>query len=118
MSSVAVKSAAYNADVAVTRIGDKAHDLADAIRAEQQAIAERDDYLSALVNSIIGSPNPLTGKPHSLSSAEAAAKEDARYKELAAARTEAECARVLYSAYYDMAKLTARLHVAIVEQGV
>lgn len=117
MSSVAVKSAAYGADVAVTRIGDKAHELADAIRAEQRAITERDEYLSALVNSLIGSPNPLTSKPHSQSSAEALAKEDARYKELHAARTEAECARVLYGAYYEMAKLTARLHVAIVEQG-
>ena len=107
--------AELNARLAIETITVRADELTEAIRAEQAAIAERDDYLTALVNSLIGSPNPLTGKSHSQSSAESAAKEDARYRELSAARTDAECARLMASAAYDVAKLSARCVVAALE---
>ena len=109
--------AQLNARLAIEDISLRASDLTQAILFEQAAIAERDDYLTALMNSLIGQPNPMTNKPHSQTSAEAAAKEDGRYRELCAARTDAECARLMASAAYDVAKLSARLQLAAVEHG-
>lgn len=93
-------------------IRERALVLCAAIRVEHAAIRERDDHLIAVVNSLIGQPNPLTNKPHSQSSAEAIAKDDARYRVLADARLDAECARLMASAEYECAKLSARAMVA------
>lgn len=108
--------AQLNARLAIEDISLRASDLTQAILFEQAAITERDDYLTALVNSLIGQPNPmLGGKPYSQTSAEAAAKEDERYKELCAARVDAECARLRASAAYEVARLSARLQLTAVE---
>lgn len=100
-----------DAEHRIAQIERRAVDVCFAIRQEQQAIDDRDTMLSALVNSLIGQPNPLTNKPHSATSAEAAAKDTEQYKAAQAARLTAEVKRVMAWADYERARLIAKLAV-------
>lgn len=107
MTTVAILDAEHR----VQQIENAAVNVAFAIRAETAARDERDDFLEALVNALVGQPNPMTEKPHSATSAEKAAKcsEDYRAKETAVLN--AECKRILAWADYERAKLNAKLAV-------
>jgi hypothetical protein len=92
--------------------------LVEATATEHAAIAARDALLLLETKRLIGTTNPLTNKPHSQASAEDAGKQTDEYKALAAARIEAENARLMASAAYEAQKLYARLAVAVVEHAV
>lgn len=89
--------------------------VCNAVRGESKARDDRDEFLSASVNSLIGQPNPLTSKDHSATSAEKAAKDTDDYKAKDEAVLSAECARILAWADYERCKLSARLSVVAAE---
>lgn len=105
-------AALLDAEHRIQQIETKAVNVAMAVRGESQARDERDDFLAALVNSLIGQPNPLTNKDHSATSAEKAAKDNEDYKAKDRAVLDSECKRILAWADYERAKLSARLAVA------
>jgi hypothetical protein len=111
-------SAVDTAKLQISRIADAVRDLCASMEAEHEAISARDAYVSAIVNSLLGQPNAATGKPHSVASAEAWAKEQDDYKALAKIRVEAEANRLCASAGYEAQKLHARLSVAVIEHAV
>ncbi|MDB4890457.1 MAG: hypothetical protein JWL61_2312 [Gemmatimonadetes bacterium] len=105
------------AEQCVQQIPDAAQRVCIAERDELEAIAARDEHLAELTNRFFGQPNALTGKEHSITSAERAAVQLDSYKELQRARVDAECSRIVAWADYERAKLTARLAVAAVEHS-
>lgn len=104
-----------DAERRIQQIDTKAVNVAMAVRGESQARDERDEFLIASVNSLIGQPNALTGKDHSATSAEKAAKDSDDYKSKDRAVLNAECHRILAWADYERAKLSARLAVVAAE---
>jgi hypothetical protein len=107
-----------DASTLVDAIGEAADSVCNAVCAESAARAERDDFLEALINSIIGQPNELTMKPHSATSAEKSAKTTDEYKAREATLQSAECARIRAWAKLESTKLTAKLAVVAVAGAV
>ncbi len=108
MTTVAI----LDAETRIQNIENKAVNVAMAVRGESQARDDRDEYLEASVNSLIGQPNPLTGKDHSATSAEKAVKAGDDYKAKDREVLNAECRRIMAWSDYERAKLSAKLAVA------
>ncbi len=99
----------------IAHIVDATLYLCRAMTAEHAAIAARDDYFNAEVAKLIGTDNPLTKKPHSKESSEAAVKQSDEYKRLNTIRHEAETEKLCASSANEAALLHARLSVAVLE---
>lgn len=106
------------AERAIQAIDTAADRVAAAITSEAAAEDVCAEELSALVNSLIGQTNPLTNKPHSATSAEAAAKETVTYKTARQRRTEAEIETARARAALESAKLRAKLLTSIASAGL
>lgn len=102
-------------ELAIERVLEIARELQVALLdvAERQFAA--DDELDQRVNSIIGSPNPMTGKPHSASSAETLVKNQEPWREARRDVLRAEGQVEHLKAELHRAKLVARLAVLAVE---
>ncbi len=107
-----------NAKTQIARIASATIYLCETMDAEHAAINARNEYVTATVNSLIGQPNVVTGKPHSQASATAWAEEQDEYKRLAAKRIDAEKERLCASAAAEAARLHAKLAVAVLEHAV
>lgn len=84
--------------------------LADAVRRESELEDNRISVKMAAVERIMKSgDNPLTGKPHSFSSAEALVNTDTAYSEYLGQCRDAAHARMIARGNYDAAIVTARL---------
>jgi len=84
--------------------------LADAVRRESELEDNRISVKMAAVERIMKSgDNPLTGKPHSFSSAEALVNTDADYSDYLGQCRDAAHARMIARGNYDAALATARL---------
>ena len=106
------------AQQAIDAIDVASERVANAIAAEVRAEDACAEELSALVNSLIGQTNPLTSKPHSATSAEAAAKETVTYKAARDRRVEAEIETARARAALESAKLRAKLLTNIASAGL
>jgi len=84
--------------------------LADAVRRESELEDNRISVKMSAVERIMKSgDNPLTGKPHSFSSAEALVNTDATYSDYLGQCRDAAHARMIARGNYDAALATARL---------
>lgn len=95
-------------------IGEAARRVREATDEITHAQAECDMIVAEGLPTLIGVPNPLTGKPHSATSAEEAIKGGARYHRAKERKLDAEGDLILARAWYDQAKLRAKLAVALV----
>lgn len=95
-------------------IGEAARRVREATDEITHAQAECDMIVAEGLPTLIGVPNPLTGKPHSATSAEDAIKGGARYHRAKERKLDAEGDLILARAWYDQAKLRAKLAVALV----
>ena len=87
-----------------------AHNLADAVTAEQTLEDNRINVKLAAIERIMAAgDNPLTGKPHSFSSAEAAVGTDSDYQSYLERQRSAVRTRILAKGNYDAAVAAARL---------
>jgi hypothetical protein len=94
----------------VKNIETAAAQLADATVAEMQLEDHRITVKLAAIDRIMHSgDNPLTGKPHSFSSAEAIVNTDEEYQNYLARVRDAVRQRVLARGNYDASLATARL---------
>ncbi len=84
----------------------------EATDAEARADVARVTLRAELTDSLIGSDNPATGKPHSATSAEKAAEAAAEYMAAREAAREATKAARLAYVTFECAKLRARAAVA------
>jgi hypothetical protein len=95
----------------VTGIEAAALRLADAVSAEQAIEDARINVKMAAVGRIMHSgDNPLTGKAHSFSSAEALVNTDEEYQQYLERQRNAVRERILAKGAYDAAVASARLH--------
>lgn len=84
--------------------------LASAVKAEMTLEDQRAEIKFAAIERIMkAGDNPLTGKAHSFSSAEAQVHMDADYSEYLGAMREAAAKRIRARAQYDAAIAAARL---------
>lgn len=80
---------------------------ADAATAESRLRIIRDETEAEIAASLLGSDNPMTGKPHSATSAGAAAKESDEVKALRERIIDAERYTIIKRAEYEAAKVEA-----------
>ena len=98
----------------VQAILDTGAALAEAVTAEMALEDARHTVKMAAIERIIKSgDNPLTGKPHSFSSAEATVSGDAEYSRHLSALRDAAAVRIFARAKYDAALAAARIDPAI-----
>jgi hypothetical protein len=91
-------------------IVDAGDALANAVKEEMRLEDERATVKFAAIERIMKSgDNPLTGKPHSFSSAEAQVHTDVDYSEYLGLVREAAAKRIRARAQYDAAVAAARL---------
>lgn len=93
-------------------IEDAADALADAVAVEMKLEDDRPIVKQRAVLRIVGTENPLTGKPHSASSAEAVVETDAEYYDYRATQRQAVIAKIRAAGAYEAAKAIARLAAA------
>ncbi len=86
---------------------DKALALADAVSVEAYARINRDEIEAQIAASLIGTPNPETGKPHSATSARAAAASTDEAKAAHVAIIAAERETIMARAHYEQARISA-----------
>lgn len=98
-------------DTLVNNIETAALRLADAVTAEQAIEDARINIKMAAVGRIMKSgDNPLTGKAHSFSSAEALVNTDDEYQQYLERQRNAVRDRIIAKGAYDAAVAAARLH--------
>ena len=84
--------------------------LADAVEAEQALEDNRINVKLAAIDRIMSAgDNPLTGKPHSFSSAEAVVNTDSEYQSYLERQRQAVRARILAKGGYEAAVANARI---------
>lgn len=105
-------------EIALADLTAAGQQLAEAIRQQLDDQFAADDTLSALINSKIGSPNELTGRNHSYTSAEDWAKSTNEWREARKAVVHAEAFTEELRVAVERAKLVARLAVLRAEQQV
>jgi hypothetical protein len=94
----------------VDRIAAATNMYATAVGAEMELEDNRIAVKMAAISRIMGAgDNPLTGKPHSFSSAEALVNTDAEYAEYLGKLREAAKTRILARGNYDAAVVKAQL---------
>jgi hypothetical protein len=94
-----------------------AYELADAVEREQTLEAQRPALKARIAARLVGTDNRQTDKPHSASSADAAAGPDEEYLSHCRAVIAATRAKILASGAFDAAKLRARLAVSSLERA-
>lgn len=94
-------------DTAARMFENAAHDLADAEDRRARNEIEKAEYEAALVNSLLGTTNVETNKPHSATSAAAAASKDPRTVEYREERIKLERAVTLAKVAYKIAEMRA-----------
>lgn len=95
---------------AIMSIYETAEKYAAAVTSEMQLEDERIEAKMAAIKRIIDSgDNPLTGKPHSFSSAEAVVNTDKEYSKYLAKQRDAVAERIMAKARYEAALAEARL---------
>lgn len=99
------------AEQAIEIVALAAEDVCTAIAAETAAILERDDYQDTAALPLIGTTNPLTGKPHSATSAAEAIEKTEPYRARERVRNACEADRIRAWARLEQAKLRAALAV-------
>lgn len=104
-------------EIALADLDAAGKQLAEAIRQQLDDQFAADDTLQALINSKIGSPNELTGKNHSYTSAEAWAKDTSDWRDARKAVVHAEAFVEELRVAVDRARLIARLAVLDAERG-
>lgn len=104
-------TARQDADEAITALEQAAQDLADARGHEQGLEDERPLVKAAAIARMVGTENPLNGKPHSASSAEAVVEQDAAYAEHRRQQRNAVRATQLAWGQYEAAKRRADLAI-------
>jgi hypothetical protein len=92
---------------AIQTVEEAGRVYADALAAEEQASIEASELADQLTASLLGNDNPATGKPHSATSAEKAAKESDQYRDAQRRIVAAKRAHVLARVGYEVAKLNA-----------
>ncbi len=100
-------------DPLVDPIGETAKDYADAV--EQEYITRRELMRTEaeIVASLIGQPNPMTGKPHSASSASEYAKTCDTIMDIKDRVQMRELNTIRAKAQYEMARVRAWLSVGV-----
>ena len=88
-------------------IMDAAVHFADCVEAEHRVAIDYEETVAAITASLLGNPNPETGKPHSRTSAEDAAKQTEQVRTIRLRKIEAERSTILARAKYEVAKITA-----------
>lgn len=101
----------------IDAVEEAARALAFAMGVESERRLARIEHEAAVVASLIGNANPLTGKVHSATSAVEAAAIDEGTLRRKADIAQAEQAVVLARAAYEAARLRAQLAVAMVAHG-
>lgn len=94
-------------ETAIQTVEEAGRVYADALAAEETAALEASELADQLTASLLGSDNPATGKPHSATSAEKAAKETEQYREAQRHIITAKRAHVIARTQYEVAKLNA-----------
>ena len=97
----------------ITAVERTAVALADAMRAEATLRLERAEHEAALTASLLGNPNPETGKPHSITSAQLWAAQDETTLRLRREITDAEAEVIVRRGQHRAADLRAQLAVAL-----
>jgi hypothetical protein len=103
---------ADDAEDLVEAIEPTAARLCAAIRAEAAATTACAGLLADLTARLLEERNPVSGRPHSQSSAEKAARQTTAYELAQRDRLNAECQRVNAAATLERVTLLARLAVA------
>ena len=93
-------------------------DYEAALIRENNLETERTEWRALAVQSLLGTDNPLTGKPHSASSAEAAVGASADYLAKGAAITEVVARRHLVGTLITGYRLRGELAIAVVREPV
>lgn len=106
-------------EVALADLTAAGRQLAEAIREHADAQFAADDMLSALINAKIGSPNDMTGRNHTYTSAEDwAKKQSSEWRDARRAVVHAEAFVEELRVAVERARLIARLAVLRTEQEV
>jgi uncharacterized protein YecE (DUF72 family) len=105
--------AAHDAIAAVAAAG---HELIGAVANELNASAQQSEQKDQLIASLLGTNHPQTGKPFSATSAEDFAKSLPEYRAAVELTHAAIVRKVAAEQALAVAKLRARLAVALVEQ--
>jgi len=106
------------AELKIKMIESRGRTLGLAVETEMRLEYIRASLKLAAIGRIIGTENTLTGKPHSATSAEAAVETDQEYADLRLLQRTAARDTYIARSDYEAAKLTARLAVSLVEDGV
>lgn len=93
----------------IADIETAASHLAEAVAAEQALEDNRINVKLSAIARIMSGDNPLTGKPHSFSSAESVVNSDSLYQEYLERQRNAVKTRILAKGNYDAAVAAARL---------
>lgn len=99
----------------IEAIEPAAREITVALEAEHATRAARDAEREAIVNALLGNLNPMTNKPHSATSAGAAADADPTILALEQTKRAAESERIMAWARYESTRLRAKLAVRAVE---
>ncbi len=104
------------ADEAIDALMDRASEHATA-RAEEMHLEDLRAVrkITAIGRIMQGEPNPLTGKPHSASSAETFVETDEQYAALRKQQRDATMTTIMTRARYDAAKFRAQLLCTLAE---
>jgi hypothetical protein len=82
---------------------------ARAVTTEMALEAQRPVEKQSAIRRMVGSPNPVNGKPHSASSAEEVVETDPDYADHLRKQREAVFAKITCGAAYEAAKLRAKM---------
>lgn len=105
-----------DADQAIVEVMDRATEYASARDAELELEDERAGEKQSAIRRVMESgDNPLTGKAHSASSAEAVVETDASYADYKRKQRDATVRTIMTRARYEAAKYRAQLLVSVAE---
>lgn len=99
----------------INAYADSAMDHARLTKRESDLEAERCTVKSAAILRILGEQNPLNGKPHSATSAEAVVETDPEYRAYLATQSETVFAKNMAWAGMESFKLRARLAISLID---
>ncbi len=113
-----IEELAHDAQQAITAYELARRQFADGLRVEQQMEAERAAVKHAAIGRIMQTENPLTGKQHSASSAEAICYLDAEYAAYLLNQRNIVHAKLRAETGYHSAYLQAELAIALARVGL
>lgn len=105
------------AEQAIDAIAEAAQHLADAVVTEQQLENERCIAMSAAIERIMATTNPLTQKPHSASSAKEIVETDVEYMTYRHAQAAAVRRRICAWSALKAAELRAELEIVLARRA-